>query len=97
MKQKHVKARINQILIQIHRGFLSPEENDMLSDNEVLDNVPSGHSWENIGEFERRIRCSAFTFRWVKNHLKKDHTMTAYDMLVVAGFHTQAQELIDAT
>ncbi len=80
------------LLIQIHRGFLTKEVSDSLSDSEILANVP-----ENKGTYKaqatidpeedrREARVSPFTHRWVKQRVKANPNVTAEELLKSAGF-----------
>lgn len=92
-KKQKMKQKVQSILIQIHRGFLTQEQSDGLSDDEILKHVP-----DNKGSFERfervgdedsphlEARTTPFSYKWVKIKLKNNPEMTAYDMLVLAGF-----------
>ncbi len=96
MKNKDIKHRVNQLLVQIHRGFLSPQDSGKLSDQEILSNVPENKTTYKAlrnHEYEREARCTPFSYRWVQRQVKKRPTITAYDMLMKAGFTDQAEEL----
>lgn len=86
MKKNKFKARVNEILIQIHRGFM-PDEADV-SDQEILANIPANglSAKENPGGDTQSLVSKPFTYKWVAKRLKKDPKCTAYDMLVEAGF-----------
>ena len=87
MKKQKLNSLVTSLLLQIHRGFLTKEESDSLSDSEILANVP-----ENKGTFlsrkddSRESRVSPFTYRWVKQRVKVDPTVTAEELLKSAGF-----------
>lgn len=85
MKNKDLKARTTQVLLQIHRGFLP--EPDGPTDLEVLSNVPEdGLVPKQLPNDESILVQKPFTYKWVYRRLKKDPTLTSYDMLVEAGF-----------
>lgn len=74
-------------MVQIHRGFLSDEVSKDLSDQEVLANVPDNKgSVINRPDGTQESRVSPFTYRWVKKHVKSKPSVTAYELLVLAGF-----------
>lgn len=87
-----LKKRVQEILIQIHRGFLTEAASAELSNKEILEMVPpnsrspvpAGHP--SLESDDRVMKLTPFTEKWVRKQLKKDPTMTAYDMLVNAGF-----------
>lgn len=86
MKTKHLKARAKQILVQIHRGFLTKEDSEKLTDSQILDSVPKHSLSPKYKGDSSHLVTSPFTFKWVMNALKKDSTVTSYDLLVLAGF-----------
>lgn len=93
-----MKQKTQKILIQIHRGFLSKEQSDSVSDDEVLAYVPenkgSYKSFDRIGDDPyEEARITPFSYKWVAKQLKRDPNLTAYDMLIGAGFKTQAEEV----
>lgn len=84
---KQHKARCKQILVQIHRGFLSPEESAKVTDEEVFKNIPPNSlSPKRLANGSEILVSSPFTYKWVMKRLKKNPKATAYDMLVEAGF-----------
>jgi hypothetical protein len=90
MNKQALKARTLEILVQIHRGFLTDVQSGELTDADVLQHIPAnGTSWEQLNEDDRRIRLKPFTERWVRKQLKRNPNLTAYDMLVKAGFQPQ--------
>ena len=86
-KKQKLKLRVTQILVQIHRGFLTDEQSNSLTDEQVIANVPVNGVTPKALENEEHIMVNKpFTYRWVKIRVKKDPTVTAFDMLVEAGF-----------
>ncbi len=79
MKKKQLKARTTEILLQIHRGFL-PDEAE-ISDEDLLATIPTG-----LTSRGPSLVAKPFTYKWVANHIKKQPTITAFDLLVEAGF-----------
>ena len=74
--------------MQIHRGFLTDLQNDELSDEEILANVPDNKGTQVYHPGDRdtsESRVSPFTYRWVKQHIKRDPTATSYSLLKIAG------------
>lgn len=85
MNKRAFKARVTQILIQIHKGFM-PEGTEV-TDEEVLANIPKGLTpKENPDGITNSLVAKPFTYKWVAKRLKKDPTVTAYSLLVEAGF-----------
>lgn len=91
MKNKQLKGRVNQLLVQIHRAFLS-DKGEEYTDQQVLDNIPEDHLVPKHIQDDNTITVNgAFTYRWVYKHLKKDPSLTAYDLLLKAGFKHEAE------
>ena len=89
MKKHLLNQRTKQLLIQIHRGFLTDLQTDGLSDEEILENVPDNKGTKACHPGDRdtsEARVSPFTYRWVKQHIKRDPTATSYSLLKIAGF-----------
>ncbi len=88
MKKKQLNLRVNQLLVQIHRGFLTDQQSKEISDSEVLANVPENKGTQvyHAGGDTSEARVSPFTFRWVKQRVKKDNQVTAFSLLKEAGF-----------
>ena len=63
-----------------------PEDAEV-TDAEVLANIPTGLTpKENPGGDTTSLVSKPFTYKWVKKRIKKNPNVTAYDMLVEAGF-----------
>lgn len=85
--KKVSKQYVNELLVQIHRGFLSKKDSDSLSDSQVLANIPeSGLTKKYLPTGEQIIVNKPFTKRWVSIRVKKNPNVTAYDLLKEAGF-----------
>lgn len=86
MKKQKLKARVTQLLLQIHRGFM-PDEAEGYSDAEILANIPEGLSpKENPDGETDSLVLKPFTYKWVAKRVKRNPSVTSYDMLVEAGF-----------
>jgi len=95
MKKQLVNLQVEKLLLEIHRGFLTEEQSDGLSDAEVLANVPEnkGTILNHPGQGDTsEARVSPFTFRWVKQRVKKNNQVTAYSLLTEAGFKDNREE-----
>lgn len=80
-----MKQRINQLLLQIHRGFL-PEGSEV-SDEEILSNLPpDGLTSKLLPNGHSILVQKPFTRRWVTRKVKKNPHVTAYELLVAEGF-----------
>jgi len=87
MKKQILKDRVSQLLLQIHRGFLTEDQSNGATDQEILTNVPVNKgTYIDQGNDNKEARVSPFTYRWVKQRVKKDPTVTAYALLESAGF-----------
>lgn len=85
--QKFLKQKTNNILYQIHQGFL-PKDNT-LTKKETLEQVPenkTSYVSKGLDGEHREARRTPFSYKWVYKQLKKDPTLTAYDLLIRAGF-----------
>ena len=92
-KKQEFKARVNQLLVEIHRGFLG-DFGDEMSDKEVLAAVPAGGLTPkpNPDEETSSLVSKPFTYKWVAKQVKKNPIITSYDMLVAAGFKDQEDD-----
>lgn len=88
MKKHLLKQKTLKLLVLIHRGFLTKEQSDQLTDSEVLSNVPEnrGTYMDHVNDETREARVSPFTFRWVKQKVKANPDVTAEELLKSAGF-----------
>ena len=83
--KRFLNQRVEDILLIIHRGFL--DDGDKYSDEEILANVPrDGTTWKVLGNDERILVNKPFTYRQVRNAVKKDWAVKASDILKAAGF-----------
>ncbi len=95
MNKQQFNKRVNEILIQLHRGFLTEEVAKELTDRELLAMVqPDGVTMTPVpgNDDERRATLTPFTRKWVRKSLKKYPTITAYDLLVSTGFKDSEDE-----
>jgi hypothetical protein len=83
MKNKHIKARVNKLLVEIHRGFLGDSE---ATDEEILSQTVPATSWTKFNMDKEQLVVGPFSYRWVSRRVKKDPSVTAYELLVSAGF-----------
>ena len=89
MNKQQFNKRVNELLLTIHRGFLT-ERGAGISDEEVLSNVPSdGLSTKRYDDDNSRLVNKPFTKRWVKINLKKNNKVTALELLQSVGFNLQ--------
>ena len=89
MNKRDIKQKVQKILIQIHRGFLTEEVSKTVTDAEILSYVPpnSTSSVPVEHDSEDMIRkLTPFTEKWVRKQVKKNPDVTALEMLKSAGF-----------
>lgn len=87
MKKQQLKQKVLKILLEIHRGFLTKEQSDQVTDEEVLANIPQHKiTYIHRPNDTSEARVSPFTYRWVKQRVKKDPTVSSEVLLREAGF-----------
>lgn len=87
MKKQKLNARVKELALQIHRGFLAKETSDTLTDEEILYNIPeNGLTNKRIGEDAYIMVNKPFTLKAIRRAIKKHKNITAYEILTNAGF-----------
>jgi len=92
MNKQKVRQRTKEILIEIHRGFLTEEASATLTDLEILSMVPPNrHSIIPVGHKsldlpEQRNALTPFTEKWVRKQVKGNLDITSLEVLKACGF-----------
>lgn len=82
MNKQELKRKVIVILLQLHRGFLTEEVSDTLTDKEILAMLPpNGVSRSGTG-----MKLTPFTEKWVRKQVKKNPDITSLEMLKSVGF-----------